>query len=153
MLSGIGPKKEMDKHGIELKVDLPGVGRNLQDRYEVSVVNRMKKDWQVLAGAQFRKGDALYQKWLEKKGVYITNGGVLIVIKRSTASKPLPDLFCLGLLVKFEGYFPGYSKWITDYPNYLSWVVLKAHTLNAAGRVKPIRRPARSAAHRLLLLR
>ena len=98
----------------------------------------MKEDWQVLAGAQFRKGDALYQKWLEKKGVYITNGGVLIVIKRSTASKPLPDLFCLGLLVKFEGYFPGYSKWITDYPNYLSWVVLKAHTLNAAGRVKLI---------------
>ena len=35
--SGIGPKAELKKHGIELVVDLPGVGANLQDRYELSV--------------------------------------------------------------------------------------------------------------------
>ena len=31
MLSGIGPKKELAKHGIPLVHDLPGVGKNLND--------------------------------------------------------------------------------------------------------------------------
>lgn len=31
MRSGLGPREELEKHGIECKVDLPGVGRNLQD--------------------------------------------------------------------------------------------------------------------------
>jgi choline dehydrogenase len=48
----------------------------------------------------------------------------------------VPDLFCLGLLGKFNGYFPGYSELISKHHNYLSWVVLKAHTLNTAGTVK-----------------
>ena len=132
---------------IQVRLDLP-VGKNLQDRYEVGVVNRMKEDWEVLTGAKFRKGDAQYRQWLDQHGAYITNGGVLIVIKRSTASKLLPDLLCLGLLAKFRGYFPGYSKLITDYPNYLSWVVLKAHTLNASGTVRfdpPIRASRRTS--------
>ena len=37
MLSGLGPRAELERNGIEIKVDLPGVGRNLQDRYEVGV--------------------------------------------------------------------------------------------------------------------
>ncbi len=36
MLSGIGPADELRAHGIDVRVDLPGVGRNLQDRYEVA---------------------------------------------------------------------------------------------------------------------
>lgn len=31
MRSGLGPKDELAKHGIECRVDLPGVGQNLQD--------------------------------------------------------------------------------------------------------------------------
>lgn len=31
MRSGLGPKEELEKHGIECLVDLPGVGRNLMD--------------------------------------------------------------------------------------------------------------------------
>jgi choline dehydrogenase len=31
MLSGIGPAEELARHGIESRVDLPGVGRNLHD--------------------------------------------------------------------------------------------------------------------------
>ena len=54
MLSGIGPWAELERHGIEVKVDLPGVGKNLQDRYEVGVVNRMKFDrWHIFQGAKF----------------------------------------------------------------------------------------------------
>ena len=136
MLSGIGSAEELKQYGIEARVDLPGVGKNLQDRYEISVVYRMNENWQMLAGAKFSKGDDQYQEWDNKKreGVYTTNGGVLAVIKRSKQDK-LPDLFCLGLVGKFKGYFPGYSKLIAEHHNYLSWIILKARTLNNAGRV------------------
>jgi choline dehydrogenase-like flavoprotein len=135
MLSGIGPREILERYGIEVRKELPGVGRNLQDRYEVSVVNRMKEDWSVLAGAQFSREDSQYQDWCNKKsGVYTTNGGVLAVIKKSRQGD-LPDLFCVGLLGKFKGYFPGYSKLLAEHHNYLSWIVLKAHTINDRGAV------------------
>jgi len=31
MLSGVGPRKELQKHGIRCQISLPGVGKNLQD--------------------------------------------------------------------------------------------------------------------------
>jgi choline dehydrogenase-like flavoprotein len=136
MLSGIGPRQELERHGIEVRVDLPGVGANLQDRYEVSVVNRMKEDWKVLAGAKFGKEDPQYREWAaEKEGVYTTNGGVLAIIRKSKPDR-IPDLFCLGLLAQFKGYFPGYSRLIAQHHKYLSWIILKAHTINNAGTVK-----------------
>ena len=51
MLSGVGPSAELARHGIEVRVDLPGVGKNLQDRYEVSVVNRRRDEWPMMGGA------------------------------------------------------------------------------------------------------
>ena len=48
MLSGIGPAAQLRAHGIAVRVDLPGVGRNLQDRYEVALTHRMRR---ALAGA------------------------------------------------------------------------------------------------------
>jgi choline dehydrogenase-like flavoprotein len=135
MLSGIGPREQLARHGIETKVDLAGVGKNLQDRYEVSVVNRMKDDWQMLAGAEFTNGDTQFREWkTQKKGVYTTNGGVLAIVQQSKHDK-IPDLFCAGLVGNFRGYFPGYSKLIADRQNYLSWIILKARTLNRAGTV------------------
>ncbi|MGZ8224075.1 MAG: GMC family oxidoreductase, partial [Methylobacter sp.] len=135
MLSGIGPKDELTKHGIDVRIDLPGVGSNLQDRYEVGVVNRMNFDaWDVLKDAKYAKGDPQYEQWEKhRKGVYTTNGAVLAVIKRSFAERPLPDLFCFAVLGRFKGYFPGYSSLIKEHLNYLTWAVLKAHTVNHAG--------------------
>jgi choline dehydrogenase len=135
MLSGIGPREELVRHRIPTRVDLAGVGKNLQDRYEVSVVNRMKEDWPMLTGAKFAKGDAQFQQWLTRKeGVYTTNGGVLALVKQSKQDR-IPDLFCAGLVGNFRGYFPGYSKLLAERQNYLSWIVLKARTRNLAGTV------------------
>ncbi len=136
MLSGIGPADHLRSQGINVRLDLP-VGENLQDRYEVGVVNRMNFDhWEVLAGCKFAKGDPQYQQWASRRdGVYATNGAVLAVIKRSLASQPLPDLFCFALLGLFRGYFPGYSKLFPEHLNYLTWAILKAHTLNRGGEV------------------
>jgi choline dehydrogenase len=137
MLSGIGPKDELEKRGIDARVDLPGVGKNLQDRYEVGVVNRMKKDWKVLDGARFNSSDPQFEEWENcRSGVYTTNGAILAVIKKSHEHYPLPDLFCFALVGKFRGYEPNYSKETIDHHNYLTWAVLKAHTENRAGTVK-----------------
>ncbi len=137
MLSGIGSREELEAHGIDVRVDLQGVGRNLQDRYEISVVNRMNFDeWHIFKNARFDTSDPQYAKWEEcKEGPYTTNGSVLSIFKRSAPERTLPDLFCVAFLGRFEGYFPGYSDLFAKNLNYLSWAVLKAHTNNRAGRV------------------
>lgn len=138
MLSGIGSQEELQTHGITVRQDLPGVGKNLQDRYEVGVANRMNfNSWEVLDNARYAEGDPHFQQWnSSRSGVYTTNGAVLAVIKKSFAERQLPDLFCFALLGKFKGYFPNYSTLIKDHLNYLTWAVLKAHTNNRGGIVK-----------------
>jgi choline dehydrogenase-like flavoprotein len=127
-------------------VDLPGVGTNLQDRYEVGVVYRMKSSWKVLEGAKLTAGDPQYEEWKNSRsGVYSTNGIVLGVVKRADAKRLLPDLFVFAALGKFPGYSPGFSKNFLD-TNYFTWTILKAHTNNTAGKVTlrsadPLERP------------
>ena len=109
MLSGIGPRATLETHEIPVRVDLPGVGRNLQDRYEVAVVNRMDfPAWRALAGATFSNRDAQYREWADHRtGVYTTSGAILSVILPSAAGRPDPDLFCYAVIADFHGYFPG----------------------------------------------
>jgi len=137
MLSGIGPVDELEKFGIPVTVALPGVGRNLQDRYEIAVTHKMHRNWKVLEGARFEKGDPLWQRWHgSQSGMYISNGAAVAFIRRSESQAPEPDIFCMALLARFEGYFDGFSKLIADHHDYLTWAVLKAHTKNRAGTVK-----------------
>lgn len=69
MLSGLGPADSLRALGIEVALDLPGVGRNLQDHFSVDVLaeltgahslDRYKTwRWKAAAGAEyllFRKG-------------------------------------------------------------------------------------------------
>jgi choline dehydrogenase len=138
MLSGIGPRDVLAKHGITTRVELDGVGRNLQDRYEVSVINRMAENWQALDGARFDESDPLYQDWAaHRDGMYTSNGAAVAVVQRSAAagSGKTGDLFCMALLADFGGYVPGYSAKIAARHDCLSWTVLKAYTNNRAGRV------------------
>ena len=136
MLSGIGDPDLLATCGIRARVPLAGVGRNLQDRYEVAVVNRMKKPWEALNGATFTTADPQYRAWAgRRKGIYTTNGSLISVIQRSAPGKPVPDLFCYALLADFRGYRPGYSEAVRQHHDYLTWVVLKGHTNNRGGSV------------------
>ena len=137
MLSGIGPRDTLGRFGIATRIDLPGVGRNLQDRYEVAVMNRMAFDsWSVFEGAGFSNRDSQYRQWQEDhEGVYATNGALVAVVLRSSLERPVPDLFCYAILGHFTGYYPTYSSAFTTNPNCLTWVVLKGHTANTAGEV------------------
>lgn len=143
-LSGIGPKEELSKLNIPVLVDLPGVGANLQDRYEVGVINEMAKDFSLLKDCTFiepkttqeEQADPGFREWkAHKTGIYATNGAVLGIVKKSSPTKPDPDLFIFGLPAYFRGYFLEYSKQIAEVKNRFTWAVLKGHTKNTAGTV------------------
>ena len=136
MLSGIGPAAHLRKKGIAVRVDLPGVGKNLQDRYEVALTHRMRRPWRILDGATFASGDPLWRRWnASRAGMYSSNGAALALIGRSASTKVEHDLFCMALLARFEGYRPDFSKLIVGPSEYLTWAILKAHTENRAGTV------------------
>ena len=144
-LSGIGPRDELQQHGIPVIVDLPGVGENLQDRYEIGIVTEMDSNFitAMEQGCTFGQGvDPCYGTWLQGKGLYTGVGGVNALLWKSPAAdaahRPDPDIFMINAPTRFKGYYPGYSS--TDIavypPNQATWVILKGHTLNRAGTVK-----------------
>jgi choline dehydrogenase len=142
MLSGIGPKEHLEKNGIDCIADRPGVGSNLQDRYEVGVVAEMEKPFTMLKDATFQSPDsgnppdACFTDWLQGRGLYTSNGAMAALILRSDPAKEDPDLFLFALPGDFHGYFPGYSTEITKRKDHLTWAILKAHTNNTGGTVR-----------------
>jgi choline dehydrogenase len=141
MLSGIGPRQHLEQFGIPVLVDLPGVGLNLQDRYEVGVVSEWKRPFSLLNGATFSPPcspdaiDPFFATWEKGGGIYASNGALIGIIKKSTRDKPDPDLYIFGLPGFFKGYEPGYSSKFERFHNRFTWAILKAHTNNTAGRV------------------
>jgi choline dehydrogenase-like flavoprotein len=161
MLSGIGDKNHLatlnitNLQGIDGKpvcpaIHLPGVGLNLQDRYEVSVISELKQSFGTLDKVTFDpadKADPAWMEWLESRtGLYTTNGGTIAVLKRSNVDeeKPEPDLFIFGAPVSFRGYYWGWSKDLLHKKpaqpdaqrNLWSWIILKAYTHNNGGSVR-----------------
>lgn len=140
-LSGIGPREELEQFGIPVRLELPGVGQNLQDRYEAGVVSRMSREFSLLRGDRFRppgpgeKPDPAFCEWQSGKGIYATNGALVGIVRRSRPELRAPDLFVFGLPARFEGYYPGYSAELEQHHDYFTWAVLKAHTVNRAGEV------------------
>ena len=141
MLSGVGPGEELTRHGIQVRVDLAGVGENLQDHYEIGVISKMKKDFSILKNATFeapkpgQEPDPNYRQWQQGRGVYTSNGVVVAVIKKTTKSPTEPDLFIFGVLGPFKGYFPGFSKGFREVKDAFTWAILKGHPKNTAGKV------------------
>jgi choline dehydrogenase len=136
MLSGIGCGDHLRAHGIEVVHALPGVGRNLQDRYEVGVVSRMREPWQALRGATYTRRDKHYRRWRWlRAGNYTSNGVMVSAVVKSQTNLPVADLFCFSLLADFRGYHPGYAERLKAHDK-LTWAVLKAYTRNDAGTVR-----------------
>jgi len=143
-LSGIGPRNELTSHNIPVLVDLPGVGENLQDRYEIGIITQQDTPFTYLLGAGctlFQGNDpCAAQLFGAGAGPYTTTGLYAGILGTSSTAKALhaqdPDIFIAGAAARFKGYYPGYS--VTDVASHVdqhTWLILKAHTLNRAGRV------------------
>jgi choline dehydrogenase len=141
-LSGIGPSAELDRFNIPVMVDLPGVGTNMQDRYETSVIGRTELSFTVSKDCTFLRTspDPCYETW-EKgvnavdRGIYASNGIALAAVKKSTVADGDPDVLITGAPANFPGYYPGYSVNGTLDAKHWSWITLKAHSRNRAGTV------------------
>ncbi|RCI09384.1 hypothetical protein L249_3729 [Ophiocordyceps polyrhachis-furcata BCC 54312] len=143
-LSGLGPRRELERFGIPVIVDLPGVGVNLQDRYEVSVTSSSPQSFFLTKHCTFltKTPDPCLIRWQNGltdagKGAYTSAGLAFAVLKKSSvAQSDVPDLFIAGALANFTGYFLGYDQLATEGHKHWSWIILKAHTRNRAGTVE-----------------
>ncbi len=106
MLSGIGPAAHLKEMGIEVKVDRPGVGANLQDHMEfyfqqvstkpVSLYSWLPWFWQGVAGAQ----------WMfTKSGLGISNQFEACAFLRSAPGVKQPDIqyHFLPVAISYDG--------------------------------------------------
>ncbi len=134
MLSGIGDPEAMK---VPVRIPLPGVGKNLQDRYELGVVTQMPKDFDLLAKCNLgEENDPCmddYDKDPENTP-YGTNGVIISMIEKSSPKKTSPDLCIFGIPGRFHGYFRGWAKEAFQRDQF-TWAVLKGHTKNKAGTV------------------
>jgi len=129
-------------------MDLPGVGMNLQDRYEIGVISEAKEDFELLKDlamgipAPGEQPDPALKEWRERKtGLYTSNAIIIGLLKKSRRDLPTPDLFIFAVPGFFKGYYKGYSvdranPNLATRHNLLTWLVMKAHTKNRAGTVK-----------------
>ncbi|KAF3920598.1 hypothetical protein ABW21_db0202031 [Orbilia brochopaga] len=136
-LSGVGPKAELERFNIPVISDLPGVGTNLQDRYEIGVVATTPSDFELLDGCTFNNGaDPCLEKWKNHElSAYESNGFAQAIIKKTSQSLGDPDIFMFAGPVSFRGYYPGYANDAAADRRHWTWAILKAHTGNTAGTV------------------
>jgi choline dehydrogenase len=136
MLSGTGPEAHLRDMEITLVKDLPGVGDNLQDRYEIPVIDELDHEFSLLDGLRFDASpdDKGFYTWSQNRtGFYTTNGATIAIMKRSDPnSKGDCDLFIFGIPGEFAGYKLNYSDRVHTYEgrSRFSWIILKAHTNN-----------------------
>lgn len=143
-LNGIGPSNELKSFGIPVLVDLPGLGTNMQDRYEVPVNTKHPDNFAILDGCTFdeKPQDKCLQQWISNpnvlalRGAYATDGlaGAMAQVSSTSPTGDI-DLFIFGGPVDFEGYFPQWGDFAVRDHNRFSWYTLKAHSQNTAGTV------------------
>ncbi|KAH7359306.1 choline dehydrogenase [Plectosphaerella cucumerina] len=142
-LSGVGPAKELKRFGIPVVSDLPGVGTNLQDHYEITVQGRTPADFPSFNGCTFSlftDEDPCLDRWRTPvdgdHGIYSSSGlAGAMFYQSSAAARDEFDVFVFGGPVNFRGYFPGYAVNATIEHDWFSWAILKAHPRNNAGSV------------------
>jgi choline dehydrogenase-like flavoprotein len=89
LLSGIGPADELAAHGIAVKHDLPGVGKNLQD-HPFFTVNFEIRDSESLYGADKPKSMA---EWLLRRSGKLTSTvAEVVAFVRTRAGLPAADI-------------------------------------------------------------
>src|SRR5665213_269939 len=113
LASGIGPAAELTAQGIDVKLDLGGVGKNLQDHYQSSFAFKTRSpDTFNEAVMSPAKSVKLALQWL------LTGSGQLAVgateatrFAKSSPSEPVPDIQYQVLNFSSDGLVNGLHRW------------------------------------------
>ena len=144
-LSGIGPAAELESFNIPVLVDSPGVGTNMQDRYEVPVTVIHPDNFSILNGCTFdmKAHDQCFTTWesvdtdlLALRGTYASDGfaGTMELVSTTSPTGDI-DLFIAGGPINFRGFFPMWGDYAVKDHQHFTWFCLKAHSQNRAGTV------------------
>jgi choline dehydrogenase-like flavoprotein len=104
LASGIGPKDELAAMNIELAHDLPGVGKNLQDHLDATILCKQSRitSYGLSVRGLLKEALAPFKYWHSRSGMFSSNvaeGGAFI---KSSPDKEIPDIqihFLPALLV------------------------------------------------------
>ena len=109
LLAGIGPKEDLEKLGIDVVADLPGVGSNLQDHLEVYIQYASKQPVSIGPWLKHRHKPRIGAEWLFlRRGVGASNhfeaGGFI----RSNDNVEYPNLMFhfLPIAIRYDGSRP-----------------------------------------------
>jgi choline dehydrogenase len=92
MVSGIGPAATLQRHGIEVRHDLPGVGQNLQDHVGVYLNYRVDQPTYNSEQTALRQARHALQWFLFGRGPGTTPGALSMAFVRSGPDVSEPDL-------------------------------------------------------------
>ena len=106
MLSGIGPAQHLRDNGIEVRVDRPGVGSNLQDHLEVYMQYKSLKPVSLYTYYNLLGKSRVGVEWiLQKTGLGASNQFESCGFIRSSDKADYPDIqyHFLPLAVRYDG--------------------------------------------------
>jgi choline dehydrogenase len=140
-LSGIGPAAELAQFQIPLVANLPGVGTQLQDNYEIPIVAQASADFTGPSGdgpaCTFgAPGDPCIALWEQGQGPYMGFGTLnAILTKTNHSAFNERDMFMVGGNFAIRGFWPPTTQSFFDTPNTFAFSTVKIHTQNRAGTV------------------
>jgi choline dehydrogenase len=107
-LSGVGNAGELEKLGVDVIHDLPGVGENMQDHLEVYIQHSCKLPVSMNPAMKWWKKPFIGLQWLFQKGPAATNHFEAGGFVRSNDDVPYPNLMFhfLPLAVRYDGSAP-----------------------------------------------
>jgi choline dehydrogenase len=93
-VSGLGPAALLKKHGVDVTLDVPGVGENLQDHLQIRAVFKVTgaKTLNTLAGSLFGKAMIGLEYALKRSGPMSMSPSQLGAFTRSDASRTHANL-------------------------------------------------------------
>ena len=132
MLSGVGPVEELRRHGLEIVIESPGVGLNLQDHFYVHT------GYRATPGSSYNRFITGFRKYLEGARYLLTHKGYLALGTSQVAAfvKSRPEEDYADLQISFRpmtfSYDPSGVVKVEDEPGLgVSVYLLRPRTTGA----------------------
>lgn len=116
MLSGVGPGEELRRHGIEVRLDLPGVGANLQDHFYIHC------GYRATPGSSYNQHISGVRKYWQGMRYLLTHRGYLALGSSQVAAfvKSRPEEPYADMQISFRPmsftYLPGGEVRVDNFP-------------------------------------